>query len=375
MKAHETTTPYGKNRGSGYFSSLIISTLLSIFSQQNALADAVPSHLTVLQYHHVSSSTPASTSISPEQFSKHLLWLEDNNFQVVPLAEALAKIHAGEILPDKTVAITFDDGYLDNYTMAFPLLRQRSWPFTVFINPAPHDAGRIGWASWEQLREMSAAGASIANHTSFHAFLIREKDGESKADWLDRIKIDIEFAERRIKEEINQSHKILAYPYGESNQDIRQLIANMGYSAFGQHSGSVSTSSDFADLPRFPLSGIYSSLDTFITKMLSLPMDIKRASAITASGDNILANWEDNPVLMLQLRNNERLSLNCFASGQGAITVEFEGEGIYKIQAPEPLPSGRSRYNCTHASEWPGRFYWYSYAWIRRDNDGRWTHQ
>jgi biofilm PGA synthesis lipoprotein PgaB len=375
MKVHKTVAPYGEERGPELIGSLIIGTLLSILGQQSALADAVPSHLTVLQYHHVSSSTPASTSISPEQFNEHLLWLEDNNFQVVPLAEALAKIQAGKTLPDKTVAITFDDGYLDNYATAFPLLRQRNWPFTVFINSAPHDAGRTGWASWEQLREMSAAGASIANHTTFHGFLIRRKDGESKADWLERIRLDIEFAERRIKEETNQSHKILAYPYGESNQEIRQLVTEMGFTAFGQQSGPVGASSNFTDLPRFPLSGIYSLLDTFKTKMLSLPMEVKRATPISASGDNTLAYSEGRPVLMLQLATKEHNSLNCFASGQGAIPVEPKGEGIYEIQAPMDISSGRSRYNCTHSSKWPGRFYWYSYAWVRRNSDGIWSHQ
>ena len=374
MKAHETIAPFAENFGSRITARLIVTTLLAIFSHQSTFADTVPSHLTVLQYHHVSSDTPASTSISPEQFDKHLQWLEDNNFQAVPLVDALAKIHAGETLPDKTVAITFDDGYLDNYLTAFPLLRQRNWPFTVFVNPAPHDAGRTGWASWEQLREMSTAGASIANHTTSHEFLIRRKDDESEADWLNRIRLDIEFAERRIKEETNQSHKILAYPYGESSQDIRRLVAEMGFTAFGQQSGAVSAFSDFADLARFPLSGIYSSLDTFKTKMLSLPMEVKRATPIASSGDNTLTYMENRPVLTLHLAGSEGKPLNCFASGQGAIPVKIEANGIYKIQAAEPLANGRSRYNCTQASEWPGRFYWYSFAWIRRDNNETWSH-
>jgi biofilm PGA synthesis lipoprotein PgaB len=374
MKVHETIAPFTKNYGSRFIGALIITTFLGIFSHQSTFADTLPPHLTVLQYHHVSSDTPTSTSITPEQFDKHLQWLEDNNFQVVALVEGLAKIRAGQTLPDKTVAITFDDGYLDNYVTAFPLLRQRNWPFTVFVNPAPHDAGRTGWASWEQLREMSTAGASIANHTTSHDFLIRRKDDESEAKWLDRIRLDIEFAERRIKVEINQSHKILAYPYGESNQDIRQLVTEMGFTAFGQQSGAVSTASDFADLPRFPLSGIYSSLDTFKTKMLSLPMDVRRATPISVSGDNTLAYSENRPVLMLYLAAEEYIPLNCFASGQGAIPVEFKSEGIYEIQAPKAVSTGRSRYNCTHSSKWPGRFHWYSYAWVRRDSNEKWSH-
>jgi biofilm PGA synthesis lipoprotein PgaB len=365
-KAHNFTTA----------AQLALVALLGLTGIFEAMADETPvPHLVVLQYHHVSSATPASTSISPQQFASHLNWLADNGFHVVPLAEALDKIRAGEALPDKTAAITFDDGYLDNYTTAFPLLKERGWPFTIFVNPAPHDAGQSGWASWEQLREMAAAGATIANHTSDHSFLIRRNQGESDEAWLDRNRQDIERAEQRIEEETGQSHKLLAYPYGESNKAIRKLITDMGFIAFGQQSGSVSGSSDFADLPRFPLSGIYSALDSFKTKMLSLPMDVAEVTPATASRDNILAYSESQPLLTLKLANKEPKTLNCFASGQGAIQVETKSAGIYAIQAAESLATGRSRYNCTYASNWPGRFYWYSYAWIRRDKNEQWTHQ
>jgi biofilm PGA synthesis lipoprotein PgaB len=334
-----------------------------------------PTHLVVLQYHHVSNSTPSSTSISPEQFALHLDWLEANGFSVASLPDALAKIRAGDELPDKTVAITFDDGYSDNYRAAFPLLRERGWPFTIFVNPEPHDARLQGWASWDQLREMADAGASIANHTVSHLFMIRRQDDETEDAWLERLRGEIMNAENRIAEETGQRHRLLAYPYGESDRQIRGLINELGFSAFGQQSGAVYAGSDFADLPRFPLSGIYSSIEGFKTKMLSLPMAITSGIPITESADNILSYAENQPVLELQLANSSQLVLNCFASGQGAIPVEYAGSGLYSIQAGEPLGIGRSRYNCTHASDWPGRFHWYSYAWIRQDADGQWTHE
>ncbi len=61
----------------------------------------------ILQYHHVSNDTPASTSISPEQFEAHMQYLADNSFRVVALSEIMNSITKQQPIPDKTVAITF----------------------------------------------------------------------------------------------------------------------------------------------------------------------------------------------------------------------------------------------------------------------------
>lgn len=356
------------------FIASTLATVLFVYCSAQAASPPAP-HLIVLQYHHVSSSTPASTSLTPARFEAHLQWLEDNAFTVVDLPTALDTLRSGGTLPDKTAAISFDDGYYDVYEAAFPILRDRQLPFTIFINPEPHDAGRRGWASWDQLREMAKSGGVIANHTNTHLFMVRRTKEEAKSAWLERLEMEITTAETRIKAETGQNHKILAYPFGESDRDIRQLMENLGYMAFGQQSGSVYAGSNFTDLPRFPLSGIYSGMSSFSTKMLSLPMNVDSITPASRSQDNTLYYDEKAPALTLQLANKSQLVLNCFASGQDAISVDYEGEGTYRVQADEPLSSGRSRYNCTHSSDWTGRFHWFSYAWIKRDEQEQWSHQ
>lgn len=354
---------------------IVLATIALAAGLSHATDPSVPPHLIVLQYHHVSTSAPASTSIAPAQFAAHIDWLAANGFTVVSLPEALQQLRAGTALQDKSVAITFDDGYLDIYTAAFPILRERQLPFTVFVNSAPHDASQAGWASWDQLREMAESGATIANHTTSHLFMIRRIEDETAQEWQQRLGGEIEWAEQRILDETGQSHKILAYPYGESDPAIRALAEELGYSAFGQQSGAVGKTSDFANLPRFPLSGPYSALESFKTKMLSLPLAVSDANPSSRSGNNLLFNDEARPMLTLRLATEGTRALDCFASGQGAIPVDRDEDGSYRIQAAKPLPVGRSRYNCTRASRWPGRYYWYSYAWIRRDTDGNWSHE
>ena len=76
----------------------------------------------ILQYHHVSATTPASTSISPEQFSLHMQYLKDNHFNVIPLSSLMDAIKQQHALPNKSVVITFDDAYLDILTHGKPSL-------------------------------------------------------------------------------------------------------------------------------------------------------------------------------------------------------------------------------------------------------------
>ena len=132
-------------------------SLLILILMRAAGAD-VPPHVVVLQYHHVSQDTPASTSLSPDRFTEHLQWLADNRYSVIALPDALDLLFTGGEVPDRTAVITFDDGYQSIYDAAFPILRQFDFPFTIFVNPEPHDAGRKAWVSWDEIREMSASG-------------------------------------------------------------------------------------------------------------------------------------------------------------------------------------------------------------------------
>ena len=125
----------------------------------------------VLQYHHISTETPASTSTSPERFAMHLEYLDENGFEIVPLQDLVDQLATGKPLPDRTVAITFDDGYISIYDTAWPLLKEKGWPFTVFVNSEPHDQEKPLFMSWDQLRELHAAGATIANHSVSHPYL------------------------------------------------------------------------------------------------------------------------------------------------------------------------------------------------------------
>jgi hypothetical protein len=124
----------------------------------------------ILLYHHVSSTTPASTSVTPVLFEQHLQHLADG-YNVISLEQAVKALKAGELLPERAVVITFDDGYRNIYDNAHPMLLKYAMPYTVFVNPQ-----LIGKHShqlnWQQVAEMEKGGAQFANHTSHHRHLL-----------------------------------------------------------------------------------------------------------------------------------------------------------------------------------------------------------
>lgn len=334
--------------------------------------------LVVLQYHHVSDVGPPSTSIAPSLFKAHMEFLHKNGFKVVSVKELpqlIKDAKKGVSLPDKSVIITFDDGYRSIYSTAWPILEKRGWPFTIFINSKSHDEKNALYMSWAQLQAMSAAGVTIGNHTDSHPHLIRRRSGESHKQWQARRLREILFAENRIREQLGHAEKVFAHPYGEYDLELLSMLKDHGYLAFGQQSGPVAEHSHPQAIPRFPFAGDYGQLDDFRTKVYSLPFPSLRVVVNDSRGRALteleLPAEEGMPILQLispifrYAENGE-----CFASGQGNISVTYRG-GSLVAQAKKPLNVGRSRYNCV-AQAGGGRYFWYSQLFIRRDASGQW---
>lgn len=316
--------------------------------------------LVILQYHHVADSTPAVTSVSPQVFSEHMQYLQDNGFEVVDLHAALLSLKKQQALPPKAVAITFDDGYQNLADHALPLLAERGWPATIFVNPGLLRQHTQHYLGWQQLKDWQAKGMTIANHGWQHDYWVRGGRTDAKR-WRARIKKSIRQTEQAIKKHLGKSTGMLAYPYGEYDTWLQEWLAEKNMIAFGQQSGAVSAQSDFTALPRFPASGNYANIKTLATKLMSeaFPMEYsKLPSPLSASVNN-------PPTLTLDLSSlKQPSSLNCFVSGSPKAVVNNDEQGHFSVSASQALPDGRSRYNCTMASGRDGVFYWLSQLWL-----------
>jgi len=330
----------------------------------------------IIQYHHVSNEAPHATTIPPALFAQHMAYLHENNYRVVPLADLVSDLKNKKLPLEKTIAITFDDGYRSVYEEAFPILKKYAWPFTIFVNTKPIDDKLAQFISWQDLREMAEHGASIANHSYSHPHLLRYKNNETDQQWQQRITREILAAEQQIRKQTGQGHRLFAHPYGETNSALNALLLNLQFVGFGQQSGPLSLQSNLAVLPRFPFGGAYAEMEDFKVKVNSLPMPVQEIVLTTSTGeildDAVLPLSETRPILELEFEDTKSAKgVNCFATGQGAIPTILRGTRIL-VQAPQAIPLGRSRYNCTLMSGIPGRFYWYSQLFTRRQEDGEW---
>ena len=350
-----------------------ISLWISIFFAVVIIAPAfsraeVPSHAVVFIYHHVDEGTPASTSLSPALFGEHLDYLVNNGYRALPLEELVDSLRNKGPIPDRTVAFTFDDGYRSVYTEAFPLLRELEWPFTVFVCPDAVDSDRGPVVTWDQLREMADAGATVANHGQFHHHLQRRRDGESDQQWRDRTREELLEAQRRIEIEIGTAPALFAYPYGEFDEDLRGLIEELGWAGFGQQSGPMGWDSDPTLLPRFPMAASFAAMETFPEKVASLPLPVVEVSPGRPQLPLTVDEEAPRPRLRLTLGKGDFLAdqLAAFVGGQGAADLTWidEEAGIIEVQAQRALAPGRSRYNLTAPATDGHRYYWYSHTWI-----------
>lgn len=172
-----------------------------------------------LIYHDVTSGAPQTTggpeyfSVSAATFSRQLALIQDLNLRGCSIAEAIAQ-------PANAVAISFDDGDIGQAVRAFPALASRNMSATFFVTTSW--VGTPKYASWDQLRDMRAAGMSIQSHTHTHPFL-------SEVDER-RLRDELRQSRELLDEKLEQRTTMIAFPGGDAPRaELRGLLTAEGY--------------------------------------------------------------------------------------------------------------------------------------------------
>lgn len=169
----------------------------------------------ILMYHSINDNDPNNNMVLPiNMFKEQMLWLNDSDFNSLTLDEAIMALE-NDLIPENPIVITFDDGYVDNYENAFPILKENNIKATFFVITNFIDDGY--YMSADMLKEMQSTGMEIENHTIDHARL----------SLLSRENIynEIKGAQEFLRDNIGASGDYLAYPFGlYSNKVIN--IAN-----------------------------------------------------------------------------------------------------------------------------------------------------
>ncbi len=187
------------------------------------------SFVPILVYHGVYPHHPGQTvmqiayDVAPEAFEAQMAYLHDHNFHVVSLGDYVDALESGKALPERSVVITFDDGRENQYVHAFPVLKQYGYTATFFIYPNPVGR-RTEFMTWDQIREMHAAGMTIASHSYTHPYLTRIKDPRD-------MKHEIEGSRERLEKQLGIHIEYFAYPFGARNAEVEAAVKNAGYKA------------------------------------------------------------------------------------------------------------------------------------------------
>ena len=221
----------------------------------------------ILMYHCVNyvpegNQGAADLYVSPEKFEEDLKYLSENGYQTV-LPRELA---SGAKLPEKPVMITFDDGYRDNYSNAFPLLKKYNMKaeISVIVSFA-EDSARTAYLNWDQIKEMSDSGlVEIGSHTynrhgsskddmtitDERVFGIKRLPGESREEYKIRIVDDLLLSKELIEEYTGKEVVTFTYPYGYSRAFERSFIEKIFPVTFSVKDGIANIGNGSNNLPR-----------------------------------------------------------------------------------------------------------------------------
>ncbi len=206
-----------------------------------------PSGIPVLNYHQINDVDENLLTVSTTEFETQMTWLEENGYHTITPAELVNALEGHGSLPDRPVLITFDDGYIDNYTCAFPILKKHGMKATIFII-SEYVGMYPNYLTWEQLLEMQLHGIEFGSHTVDHNVLTELS--------LNSVIHELADSKRTLETQLGHRVEYLAYPCGYTNETIKARAAEAGYrAAFTVELGNTLPGDDLYALNRVPIFG------------------------------------------------------------------------------------------------------------------------
>lgn len=185
---------------------------------------AIKRHV-ILMYHSISNGS-SPLRIAPALFAEQMEWLS-KNARVIPLSQVVGALEQRTPLPQRTVVLTFDDGFADFYTEAAPVLKRFGFSAIVFLPTAYCGLtnawpGQPSWVekqplmTWEQIVELATEGVNFGAHSISHPVLTQLERSEAERE--------IVGSKREIEARIEQSVEYFSYPYGRWNAGLCRVV-------------------------------------------------------------------------------------------------------------------------------------------------------
>lgn len=239
----QLTTPTSSQTPTASLSGLPTSDIVASGSAQDYCLN-VP----VIMYHHTEPLAIATQLGHPQltedstYFEEHIRYLTEHNYHLISLSDLVYAILTRGNVPDKSVVITIDDGYIDNYTYAF-MMAKKYHAIMNFMIPTGL-VGQPDYMTWDHLKEMSQSPyVRLYNHTTSHAAL-------GLID-QDQIIKEVTTANEDLKNNLGIDNKIVIYPYGNYSDLAIQTLQQLGMvAAVSTDPGTDECLSNIYKLPR-----------------------------------------------------------------------------------------------------------------------------
>src|ERR1700756_4017701 len=188
----------------------------------------------VLLYHRF-EDRPAELVTTPNDFRAQMQALRDNHISVILMQNLLAWLHGEKAIPSKSAVITLDDEWNSQYYIAWPILKEFGYPFTLFVYTKWVGMGGKAM-TWAQLEEMRDAGVDIEAHTVSHHDLRHAPRGQDYTSWLHN---EVYGCKETLESKLGVKIIAFAFPYGFHNEVVRKTAKEAGYqmqfTVYGRH--------------------------------------------------------------------------------------------------------------------------------------------
>lgn len=257
----------------------------------------------ILMYHSVKYEKGNPVRISEDRFREQMKYLKDNGYITLTLDEAYSFFINNTPVPKKSVVITFDDGYVDNYTSAYPILKEYGFKATVFV--ITNVIGTGEYLNMAQIKELNDYGIDIQSHTLNHenlSILSYDKQVET-----------LRKSKEALENILGEPIEYIAYPFGKYNKDTVKAVEAVGYKLALTTAGKWSDKTD----------GIFTLDRVYISGFLDLEDYKIRISSPTYTPNTESSKTTNDANLQKELETDYNSAHGLFFQGKykNAITI------------------------------------------------------
>jgi peptidoglycan/xylan/chitin deacetylase (PgdA/CDA1 family) len=183
----------------------------------------------ILCYHNLGAESKGRLLLAASKFEEQMRYLKSNGYRVISLAEFVEFIKLSRQLPQRSVVLTFDDGYASFKQYAYPVLKSLGFTATLFVY-TDYVGGGKNALSWLDLRQLAAEGFDIEAHSKTHGDL-RRTPGEGDVQYAQRLQAELVEPQELFQKNLGHKRPIIAYPYGSWDEAVLAKAGDSGYVA------------------------------------------------------------------------------------------------------------------------------------------------